>query len=326
MEIERQILMNLQNVNDMKRYIIILISLYVCSLGILNAQNSSSYRYEGKPLPDWILGPTPEPHNDTYYYKVFDGVSQDREEARNLAIKKAFQQAMTFISTTVNSADVFAALESGKDLNVISETFSIPIYFTCECSKKSPDGMHWNYWILCQIAVRGNIVPQFDLHFVDCKTNEIWDKKKEEYNRGIKTAKVKSNARSLVASTFIPGLGQMLKKQGGSGAAFLLSEVVLFGGGTACYFLGQEQVKTMKATGTTYEQYANAKSMKNIYDIAMYTAFGVGAAVHVGNMVHAWVVKDKHLSEDVTLVPVIIPTNEYIQPSYAYGAGLKIKF
>ena len=117
----------------------------------------------------------------------------------------------------------------------------------------------------------------------------------------------------------------MLKGQGGSGAAFLLSEMVLFGGGTACYFMGQEQAKIMK-TSKSYEEYINAKSMKKTLDIAMYTAFGVGAVVHIGNMVHAWVVKDKKLAQNITFAPAIIPTNEYTTPSYAYGAGVQIKF
>ena len=287
------------------------------------AQGNSSFKYEGRPMPDWVMGATPEPHNGTYYYKVFEGVHSDRETARNLAINKAFQQAMTFISTTVNSADVYKALEKGESLNVVSETFSIPIYFTCEFSKKTPDGTKWLYWVLCQIAVRGNITPMFDLHYADCNTHKIWD----QGIANIEKDEKKKNGRALAASTFIPGIGQMLKGQGGSGAAFLISEIVLFGGGTACYFLGQEQLKTMKSTGVSYDQYTQAKKMKNTYDIAMYTAFGVGAAVHIGNMIHAWFVKDKHLqATNITFVPAIIPINEYSTPSYAYGAGVQIKF
>ena len=120
-------------------------------------------------------------------------------------------------------------------------------------------------------------------------------------------------------------MGQMLKKQGGSGAAFLLSELALFGGGTACYFLGQDQAKIMK-TSKSYAEYTNAKNMKGTLDIAMYTAFGVGAAVHVANMVHAWYVKDKNLMSRFAFAPAIIPINEYTTPSYAYGAGVQIKF
>lgn len=310
----------------MKKFTVLLMLLCVLCVNNVNAQDNPCPKYEGRPMPDWIMGATPEPHNNSYYYKVFDSANPDREEARNQALKKAFQQAMAYISNTVNSADVYEAIAEGRSLNVVSETFSIPIYFTCEFSKKTPDGKQWVYWILCQIAVRGNVVPQFNTHFAECNSHTIWDKEKEDCLNGINDAKKKSNARALAASTFIPGLGQMLKGQGGSGAAFLLSEVALFGGGTVCYFMGQKQVETMKATGTTYTQYTDAKKMKNVYDIAMYAAFGVGAVVHIGNMVHAWVVKDKHLAQNVTFAPAIIPINEYTTPSYAYGAGVQIKF
>ena len=66
--------------------------------------------------------------------------------------------------------------------------------------------------------------------------------------------------------------------------------------------------------------------MKNIYDIAMYTAYGVCGAVHITNMVHAWCVKDKNLKTNFTFVPAIIPINDYSAPSYAMGAGIQIKF
>lgn len=80
-------------------------------------------------------------------------------------------------------------------------------------------------------------------------------------------------------------------------------------------------------TSKSYEEYTNAKRMKNTLDIAMYAAFGAGAAIHIANMVHAWYVKDKKIAaRRYTFAPAIIPTNEYSQPSYAYGAGVQIKF
>lgn len=311
----------------MKKYITILLILCLFRTIGTCAPNTPCAQYEGRPMPDWVMGATPEPHNNSYYYKVFEGANSDREVARNQAVKKAFQQAMTFISVGVKADDVFAAIDKeGGNLNVISETFSIPIYFTCEYAKRTPDGTKWIYWILCQIAVRGNIVPQFDLHFSDCNTHNIWDKEKEDCMQGIADAEKKSNGKALAASTFIPGMGQMLKKQGGSGAAFLISELALAGGGTACYFLGQEQLKTMKASGTSYADYLNAKKMKNTYDIAMYAAFGLCGAVHITNMVHAWCVKDKNLMAKTAFVPAIIPVNDYSTPTYAFGAGVQIKF
>lgn len=308
----------------MKKVTIIFFLLCLFCANRITAQNYASGKYEGRPMPDWVMGATPEPHNNSYYYKVFDAANPDREEARNQAIRKAFQQAISFIDATVESADVFRAVDKGENLNVVSETYHIPIYFTCEFAKKTPDGTQWIYWILCQIAVRGygNNLAQFDLHFNDCNTHKIWDSEIKNLDKN----KQKANARALVASTFIPGMGQMLKKQGGKGTAFLLSELVVFGGGTACYFLGQDQSKKMKAVGTSYDDYKKAKNMKNTYDIAMYACFGVGAAIHITNMVHAWCVKDKSQKAQARLIPAIIPVNELSQPSYAYGAGVQIQF
>ena len=135
-----------------------------------------------------------------------------------------------------------------------------------------------------------------------------------------------SNTRAITASTFIPGMGQMLKGQLGAGSVFLATEVALFGCGTTFYFLSQNQLKTMQASSTTYEEYAQAKKKKGNYDIVMGTCFGIGVALHVANMVHAWCVKDKHLSSNLNFIPAIIPTNEYSRPNYAMGACVQIKF
>ena len=40
----------------------------------LNNMTYAQIKYEGRPMPDWIMGATPEPYNNTYYYKVFEGV------------------------------------------------------------------------------------------------------------------------------------------------------------------------------------------------------------------------------------------------------------
>jgi len=302
-----------------------IIILLLCLLGTdsIIAQHNTSNQYDGRPMPDWVMGATPEPHNNSYYYKVFDAASADREEARNMAIKKAFQQAISFIDATVESADVFEAVENGGNLNVVSETYHIPIYFTCEFAKKTPDGTQWVYWILCQIAVRGygNNLAQFDLHFTDCNTHKIWD-------NNIKVGKKKeqsANGRALVASMFVPGMGQMMKHQWGKGAAFLVSEAALFGGGTALYFMADKQNKIMLDPTSTLNAYKDAKDKKSMYNIAMYTCFGVGAAVHVANMIHAWFVPDKK-NRPLSFVPTLIPTGEYGNPTFAYGIDVQYKF
>ena len=273
-----------------------------------------------KPRPDWaFVKPSPKPENKrnlAYYIGV--GYGETLPDATNKAKADALKQALLRIGVQISSADLYKAEQDAEYIRLLTEQFEIPINFLCDYFE--PIGNIYKVQYLCQAAINANIAPRFDSEeFVETfeRIGQINAAKNEKEKN--------SNARAIAASTFIPGLGQMLKKQGGSGAAFLLSELALFGGGTACYFLGQDQAKIMK-TSKSYEQYTNAKNMKNTLDIAMFTCFGVGAVVHIGNMVHAWYVKDKKLTQNFSFAPTIIPTNEYSQPSYAYGAGVQIKF
>ena len=301
----------------MKKGIILVCALFGCISTVI-AQNNLTRR------PDWTFEKPKAGNNATFYYHVEQATAENEREARNLSLSQAFMQAAMRIGVAVDVADVSSAIANGGNLKTISERYEIPISIVCSFPEKRPDGTV-RYWLLCQIAKRGGIIPTYD-EFSDCYKFDRYEEIIDNITANKKELVHHSNTRAIVASAFIPGLGQMLKGQGGSGAAFLISEVALFGGGTACYFLGQDQAKIMKSVGTTYEQYTAAKNMKNVYDIAMYTAFGVGAVVHIGNMVHAWVVKDKHLAQNITFAPAIIPTNEYTTPSYAYGAGVQIKF
>lgn len=288
-----------------------------------------------RPLtPDWVSFSLPD--NDTFFFKRINISAKDvkgKFEADQLAQRMAFQAGADYLGYFINTRALNSSIrENGDDMYIDGDADKkISARLVCEYQEPETRGSSKivTYWYLYEISKSGRKIAKFDTDF-DCssrrKTKALRDSIENANLRKVMEQQHHSNARAIAASTFIPGLGQMLKGQGGSGAAFLLSEVVLFGGGTACYFLGQNQAKTMKAVGTTYEQYTNAKKMKNVYDIAMYTAFGVGAVVHIGNMVHAWVVKDKHLPQNISFAPAIIPTNELLEPSYAYGLGVQIKF
>ena len=292
--------------------------------------------------PDWVFE-APRPGNATYVYVVEHGEGNTKREALNQALGRVFQSTANRIGQAISTDDINKAVQAGTDYEVIARNMKVPINKVCEFPVQDTLTNSWTMYVLCQVAKSGNITPEFEATN-ECTKHKRYDeykKKWQQYQDSIAAAEqqheedllkaqkkeiLKSNGRSLVASTFIPGMGQMLKKQGGSGAAFLISELALVGGGTACYFLGQEQVKTMKSIGTSYESYQRAKKMKNIYDISMYSAFGVCGAVHIANMVHAWIVKDKKLLDYYTFVPALIPMNEYSTPSYALGAGVQIKF
>ena len=308
----------------MKKLIVLLA---VCGL----AFSATAQMRKPKFRPDWTFK-APIPENATYIYVTEHGEGNTKREAINMAIGRVFQSTANRIGQYVSTDEIHRAMQAGTDYEVISRKIKVPVNKVCEFPVQNPEDQTWTVYVLCQVAKAGNITPEFE-PCEKCTDRKMYDEMMEKWNKhqqdsinNVQNMKKLSNAKALAASTFIPGMGQMLKKQGGSGAAFLLSELAVFGGGTACYFLGQEELKKMKAIGTSYEEYQAAKDKKNIYNIAMYTAFGVGAAIHISNMVHAWYVKDKNLPVQVTFVPAIMPINELSNPSYAYGAGVQIKF
>lgn len=308
--------------------LIILLALF-CGTLALSAQMTRKPTFR----PDWTFK-APVPENATYLYVVEHGEGMTKRDALNQAIGRVFQSTANRIGQFVSTDEINRAVQAGTDYEVIARKMKIPVNKVCEFAIQNPEDNSWTMYILCQVAKAGNITPEFETS-EECTKHEMFDKAMERWNQqkqdSIKNAqnKVKqANTRAIVASAFIPGMGQMFKKQGGSGAAFLLSEVVLFGGGTTCYFLGQNQLKTMQSTGTSYQDYVAAKNSKSTLDIIMYTCYGIGAAVHITNMVHAWCVKDLNQTQPVKMafMPALIPINEYSNPTYVMGAGVQIKF
>ncbi len=290
--------------NHISTYSMVLIGLLLINQPTMAKDNTPMKPKEL--APDWVHVQLPERTNTDYFYQIItieDALT--RSEAEDRAERQAYQTAAKNQGIYIDAATMKVSEMEKK------------IFLRLACSYKEEKNGRYIYHFLYQISESGRKKPVYDN--CDCNSTELG-------LGNIKSSIHKSNTRAIVASTFIPGMGQMMKKQGGSGAAFLISELALFGGGAACYFLGQDQVKIMKATGTSYADYQNAKKMKNTMDIAMWTCFGVGAAVHITNMVHAWYVKDKKLMARFAFAPVIIPVNEYSQPNYAMGAGVQIKF
>lgn len=300
-------------------------------LVIVAGSNDIFAQAKRRPLPDWVFE-KPERSNITFYYHVERGWGETETEARNAAYTQAFMQVALKLGIPLNTEDISEAVASGTNVKLLSQRFTIPMNVACYTSRHDEETGGWNYWLLCQIPEIGYADrARFD-DFNECFKFEKYEAFKNKINADKERQRQdslrivqNSNARAITASAFIPGMGQMLKGQWGSGAAFLVSELALFGGGTACYFLGQDQLKISKTTGD-YNEYSQAIKTKNTLDIAMFTCFGVGAAMHIANMVHAWYVKDKHLPNTLSFAPAIIQTNEYTTPSYAYGAGVQIKF
>lgn len=146
-------------------------------------------------------------------------------------------------------------------------------------------------------------------------------KASEEFEKNV-------NGKALAASFLVPGAGQFYK-QNSVGAAFLVSELGLIGGGTVCHFLKQKQNKIIDDNFSSYDDVSSARKMSTKYKNTMWVCFGLAAALHIGNMIHAWFSPDKNKKRanlTVGLMPVVIPTNNYLQTSYAMGAGIQIKY
>ena len=281
--------------------------------------------------PDWVFE-APRPGNATYLYVVEHGEGNTKREALNQAIGRIFQSTANRIGQTISTDEINKAVQAGTDYEVIARNMKVPINKVCEFPIQDTLTNSWTMYVLCQVAKAGNIIPEFEAtdectkHTRFENAMQMWKDQLKDKEKAEKRAVTRVNARALAASTFIPGAGQMMKKQGGAGAAFLLSELALFGGGTACYFLAREQSKKTNSYGISYSDYKSAVDKKNMYNIVMYSCFGAGVAVHIGNMIHAWCVKDKRKSAQLTFVPAIIPINDYSTPSFAYGAGVQITF
>lgn len=250
--------------------------------------------------PDWVHIQLPTRTNSTYFYQVFTiEDAANRTEAEDKAERMAYQTAAKNQGIYIDAATLNVSEMEKK------------IFLRQRCAYKEVKNGNNIYHFLYQISESGRTKPQYD----DCDCNDTRLGKKQILDR-VK----KSNARAIAASTFIPGMGQMLKGQYGAGCGFLLGELALFGGGTACYFLADKQSDIMAKRGTSYDDYMKAKNSKESCNIAMYCCFGAGAALHIVNMCHAYFCFDKKLARRLSAFePTIIPVNDYSNTNFAVG-------
>lgn len=128
----------------------------------------------GQNIPEWYLK-KPTPSNPTYVYNAECGFGYNYREARNEAFARMFQYASNRLGQPIDSEEINRAVQSGKDYEVISAQYNIPINKVCECSTEI-NGNQCVY-ILCQVATSGNIPVRFDDSFNDCdcgKANNLY--------------------------------------------------------------------------------------------------------------------------------------------------------
>lgn len=115
--------------------------------------------------PGWIYN-KPTPANNSYLYVVESAMGTTEIEARNQAFARVFQSTAMRLGQPINSDEINSAVQSGKDFNVISSQYNIPINKVCEYTEKQSGG--YRVYILCQAAKAGNMVVNFDYEFNGC--------------------------------------------------------------------------------------------------------------------------------------------------------------
>jgi len=143
--------------------------------------------------PNWTFNP-PQAENSTYEYYVSKGVGNTEKEARTDAFVMALKEAQSRVGVGANSTEIFKAFQaSDKDFNVVASYYEIPMKEVCNFSEKSRDGNQFYYYQLLQVAVSGNITPNFRQFSGDCydfsKAKELREIMKEEYKEKIEEDK-----------------------------------------------------------------------------------------------------------------------------------------
>lgn len=251
--------------------------------------------------PGWIYN-KPTPANNSYLYVVEAATGTTELEARNQAFARVFQSTAMRLGQPINSDEINKAVQSGKDFNVISSQYNIPINKVCEYTEKNAGG--YRVYILCQAARAGNIVVDFDYEFNGC-----YDVR--QYNNGT----------ALLKSALLPGLGQIGKRHVGEGVATLLGEVALLGGGVGSYMMAQNQLDIMRNPNTNYTDYMAARELYGTLKTVNVACYGAAAALYAFNLYRAYAARPKY-NDNFVFNPVVMPADN----SMAMGVSLTYKF
>ncbi len=251
--------------------------------------------------PGWIYN-KPTPTNSSYLYVVESATGTSELEARNQAFARLFQSTAMRLGQPINSDEINRAVQSGKDFNVISAQYNIPINKVCEYTEKNAEGCR--VYILCQAARAGNIVVDFDYEFNGC-----YDVR--QYN----------NTTALLKSALLPGLGQIGKRHITEGVITLLGEVVLLGGGVGSYMMAQNQLDIMRNVNTNYTDYMTARDKHSTLKTVNIACYSAAAALYAFNLYRAYAARPKY-SDSFAFNPVIMPADN----SMAMGICLTYKF
>lgn len=130
------------------------------------------------------------------------------------------------------------------------------------------------------------------------------------------------DANALVASLFIPGLGQMIKYHYLEGGLTLGCEAALIGAGVGTYLAAKKKTTIMNSYNIDYDTYQSAANSKKALQGTSFAFFGLAVALYGVNLWRAYTLKPKKRS--YAFYPTIIPTDD--NTNFAFGMGATIKF
>lgn len=133
--------------------------------------------------PRWVRH-HPKADNDTYRYVVESATATSEAAAHNKALGLVLQHAIMTLGLPYNSKDVEQAIATGSLQSMMTE-FKIPVNEVCRFNQALQGG-GVRVYILCQVAVAGNIQVQFTEYRhcggADDGDVELGDLRPEEWN------------------------------------------------------------------------------------------------------------------------------------------------
>ncbi len=244
-----------------------------------------------KRLPPW-MNELPRPGNSTYMYVREAGEGATLTEAHNQALLRVMQSTANRIGRPFDAQAVDKALAGGSDYQTLSSQYNIPINKVDQYDERLRDGTY-RVWLLCQVAVSGNIQPQW-----------------EELRRYGEV----SNWTSLVKSAVVPGLGQMGKGYYAEGWLTLTGELLFVGGGAYSYYTAQQQLEVMRNATTPYADWHAAQNKYNTFRTASYIAWGSAAVLYLFNLYRAYSMQPRRTT-GLALALSVMPTERGFTPS-----------
>lgn len=251
-----------------------------------------------KRLPPW-MNELPKPGNSTYIFVREAGEGPTLSEAHNQALLRVMQSTANRLGRPFDINEVDKALAGGNDYQTLSRQYNIPINKVDQYDQQLADGT-FRVWVLCQVAVSGNIQP-------------VWEELRREGEI--------NNWTSLAKSAVVPGLGQMGKGYSTEGALTLGGELLLVGTGIGCYFMAQQKLDVMHDASTSYADWNAARSSYNTLQTVSYIAWGSAAVLYVFNIYRAFAMQPRR-TNGLALAPTLMPSHSGPTPGISLTLNL----